>query len=88
MKFQLNPNFFSFAAPANKKSSAPQQQGRKVLSSTIADSWYPGEKEPLRNMIQNYLTMAEVETNNTPVGNDCNIFIVPHAGYQYMHTVI
>lgn len=56
---------------------------RRPLASTIAGSWYPGDPEKLKRGLEKDLSAAEVETAGRTAGDDCNIFIVPHAGYTY-----
>ncbi len=82
MDLKWNPALFSFSL--NSSGGQPEkQQPRKVLSSVIAGSWYPGDPKALRHEIGMYLAQAEAETSASTAGDDCNVFIIPHAGYQY-----
>ena len=56
---------------------------RRSLASTIAGSWYPADPEKLRVELEKYLAAADAESAGRTAGDDCNIFIVPHAGYMY-----
>jgi len=77
MKFEWNPNLFNYVV--NGKTAAK----RSVLASTIAGSWYPGNADELKKTIAGYLDKADNAVSGSTAGNDCNIFIVPHAGYVY-----
>ena len=56
---------------------------RRPLASTIAGSWYPSDPEKLRAELERYLAAADAESAGRMAGDDCNIFLVPHAGYVY-----
>ncbi|MBR4076420.1 MAG: AmmeMemoRadiSam system protein B, partial [Lentisphaeria bacterium] len=56
---------------------------RRPLASIIAGSWYPSDPEKLRAELEKYLAAADAEAAGRTAGDDCNIFIVPHAGYVY-----
>ena len=56
---------------------------RRPLASTIAGSWYPSDPGKLRAELEKYLASADAESAGRTAGDDCNIFIVPHAGYVY-----
>jgi len=52
---------------------------RTIRPSVIAGSWYPGDKNQLRQTIEGYF--ANVETR--PMGGKIRGLISPHAGYAY-----
>ncbi len=56
---------------------------RRPLASAIAGSWYPADPEKLRAELNSYLASADSRSAGRMAGDDCNIFIVPHAGYVY-----
>lgn len=56
---------------------------RHRLASSIAGSWYPADPEKLKAELAGYLGSADDQTQGRTAGDDCNIFIVPHAGYAY-----
>lgn len=78
MDIRLNPNLFPYLFR-----SAPP--GKQVLESSIAGSWYPGNKDVLKSTILDFLAGADAENaqNTQNTGNNCNLLIVPHAGYAY-----
>lgn len=79
MGFRWNPNLFQYTVN-NTGSPAPQ---RRVLASTIAGSWYPGDPRTLRNALLDLLAEADTATDGSSAGADSNVFIIPHAGYAY-----
>lgn len=80
MNLQWDPGLFQYSI--STPSANPEKQLR-ILNSTIAGTWYPGDPKKLRATIEDFLAKADVETNGSSAGNDCNIFIIPHAGYAY-----
>ncbi len=51
----------------------------RVLDSTIAGSWYPGDVAALRGAI----TEALARVTGAPEGPPPNVLVLPHAGYAY-----
>lgn len=79
MKFEWNSSLFNYVVPGG--GNAPGK--RTVLSSTIAGTWYPGSAAELKKAVEGYLARADNAVSGSGTGDDCNIFIVPHAGYAY-----
>ena len=50
-----------------------------IRQSAIAGSWYPGEPDVLRRMLEGYLADAE----KVELGGELKALISPHAGYAY-----
>ena len=80
MKFEWNSSLFNYVVPGG--GSAPEKK-RTVLNSTIAGTWYPGDAAELKKTVEDYLVRADNAVSGSTAGDDCNIFIVPHAGYAY-----
>lgn len=79
MKYHLNPEFSRWAVPAKDGGKA----ARRILTGTLAGSWYPGSPEALHDLLAKVLADADEASKGRTAGGDCNIFIVPHAGYAY-----
>jgi len=56
---------------------APTVPPDQVRSSVLAGSWYPGDPDELRAMVDDFLEAVE------PVDGEPAAIIVPHAGYVY-----
>ncbi|MBO5959067.1 MAG: AmmeMemoRadiSam system protein B, partial [Lentisphaeria bacterium] len=84
MNLKWNPELFTIRVSAGD--SAAAQTGvppRRPLVSTIAVAWYPADPVKLIGELTGYLATADADTEGRTAGDDCNIFIVPHAGYAY-----
>lgn len=58
----------------------PPAESRQVLSSRFAGSWYPGTREALTGMLQDFVAQTEAreQAAASPIA-----LILPHAGYRY-----
>ncbi len=74
MKYRFTPGSEQLSVSLGSKSS-------RVLASTIAGSWYPGNRDELVERIEKYLDQAEVPAFAA------NILILPHAGMVYSGAV-
>ncbi len=73
---------YRFASGADHHRISLSSNGRRVLASTIAGSWYPGGRDELRETIEACLAAVETEPPFAP-----NILILPHAGMNYSGAV-
>lgn len=62
-----------------KKSGVQSAESGRILESTIAGSWYPGNAAALRNTILGALARVPGASEETPP----NVLVLPHAGYAY-----
>ncbi len=74
MDLKWNPNLF-------RLNYTPQAES--CLASVLAGTWYPAEPAKLRKTVLDFLAQADAETCGSSAGDDCNVFIIPHAGYAY-----
>ena len=70
----------SFAAEEKNASvgKTPAAPTEKVLRSSLAGSWYPGDAETLNKQIEAFFEKADVTPKSSAIA-----LILPHAGYQY-----
>lgn len=68
----------SFGWPA-AGAAEERRPGKDIREPVLAGTWYPGNPDALRRMIQGYL--SGVKTQN--VEGDLSAIVVPHAGYRY-----
>lgn len=72
---------FTVSDSAFKVPSGDNIIGRRIMSSSIAGSWYPADPLRLHAMLQKFI--EDVPASSVASVDNASIFIVPHAGYAY-----
>ncbi len=82
MEKNLNNHYNVLIDSINKNHQNLKQ--KMIRHSTVAGSWYPGDKRELINLLKNYFTFLQYKTKNTRIPRDkIKALIVPHAGFMY-----